>query len=368
MNRLAIALLLLAACGDNDDNNNPAPDAPAADAPLQRTRAIVVAGNFMPGQTGVMSVLDLEALTVEQRVAPDGAVSSDPVIRRVGDEIFVVNRFGENNVSIFNATTLAFGKQIATGAGTNPQDIAVVGGKLFVPALDTAGVLVLGRDGGALVTIDLSALDPDGVPNCNSAFAAGGDVYVTCGLLDENFAPRGPGQVAVIDAATNAVKTTFALANANPFGALEQLPSGELAVPTVPDFGDTTLGCVERIQTGATPKSNGCLVSNAALGGFATRTEVQTGAAPALWLVVSTSFTTAQVRSFDLGAMTLAPPVSTASQLPNDVARCPNGDVVVADRTMAANGLRVFRGATERTTAPLPVGLNPTSAHGLVCY
>lgn len=367
MNRLAIVLLLLAACGDNDPDNDPAPDAPAADAPPQRTRAIVVAGNFMPGQAGVMSVLDIDGLTVEQRVAPDGSVGSDPVIRKVGDELFVVNRIGENNVSIFDAATLMFKQQIGTGVGTNPQDVAVVGDKLFLPAFDTAGVVVVGRDGRAPVTIDLSALDPDGQPNCNSAIAVAGTVYVTCGLLDQNFAPRGPGKLAVIDGATSAVTTIVTLMNGNPFGAIEHHEGRGLVVPTVPDIiGNPLLGCVERVEITGAPQAAGCFVTNAELGGFATRTDSQSGFASALWLVVSTSFTTAQVRRFDSGG--LAAPFTPASQLPNDVARCPNGDLVVSDRTMAANGLRVFRNEIERTTAPLPIGLSPASAHGLVCY
>ena len=35
---------------------------------------------------------------------------------------------------------------------------------------------------------------------------------------------------------------------------------------------------------------------------------------------------------------------------------------------MAANGLRVYEGATEITTEPLAFGLKPSSPHGLVCY
>lgn len=367
MNRITLVALLLIACGDND-TNNPSPDGPAADAPpAARPRAIVVTGTFQNGQTGVLSALDLEALTVEQRLTPDGAVGEDPILRKVGNELFVVNRDDDNNVTILDATTLAVVKQISTGAGTNPQDVAVVGRKLFVPGLNTAGVVVLNRDGGAPATIDLSALDPspDGKPDCNSAYAVGGEVYVSCGILGGT-TPRGPAQIAVIDAATNDVKTTFALTTANPIGLLQQLPSGELVVPTI-RFDDGS-GCVERIQTGAAPKSNGCAVTNADLGGFASRIEVEPGAAPALWLVVPTTFPDAQLRRFDLDAMRLDPSITPVAQQVNDVTRCPNGDLIITDQTMAANGLRVYRGTTERTTAPLPVGLNPRSPHGLVCY
>jgi hypothetical protein len=35
---------------------------------------------------------------------------------------------------------------------------------------------------------------------------------------------------------------------------------------------------------------------------------------------------------------------------------------------MATNGLRVYEGTTEKTTAPIAIGLKPNSSHGLVCY
>jgi YVTN family beta-propeller protein len=175
---------------------------------------VIVSGTFVPGEAGVMSALDFDPIAVEPRVAPNGAVGDDPLLRKVGDELFVVNRAGGNNVTILDAATFAVKAQVPTGAGSNPQDVAVVGDKLFVPAFGTAGVLVVSRETGARVTIDLSALDPDGEPNCISAYAVGGEVYVACEVLDPAFSPRGPGQIAVIDAATGAVKTTFALANA----------------------------------------------------------------------------------------------------------------------------------------------------------
>ena len=51
-----------------------------------------------------------------------------------------------------------------------------------------------------------------------------------------------------------------------------------------------------------------------------------------------------------------------------DLAVCPGGEIVVADKTMDANGLRVYRGTTEVTTAALPIGKPPLSSRGIVCY
>ncbi len=366
-------LLAAAACGDNHPGR---PDAPPADAAPPGSRAVIVAGNFMPGEAGVMSVLSFDPVAVDLRVAPAGAIGSDPVLRRAGGELLVVNRAEGNNVTILDAATFAVKAQLATGAGSNPQDVAVFGDKLFVPAFGTAGVVVVTRSTGARETIDLSSLDPDGEPNCVSAYTVGDEVYVACELLDLTFKPRGPGRIAVIDAATNAVKTTFPLANANPLGAFEQLPAGvlggDLVIPTVPSFTDFSTGCVERVQTGAAPKANGCVVANQALGGNAARVDVQIRfGTPLLWLIVSKFDTEPRgnLQGYDLMTQTLWPaPLSPPSQVLIDLAVCPNGMIVVADQTMAANGLRVHDGITEQTAAPLPIGLRPGSPHGLACY
>lgn len=361
--------ILLAAC--SDDFASP-PDAAAPPEP----RAVIAAGNFMPGEAGVLSTLSFAPLAVRTRVAPNGAIGNDPMIRRAGGELLVVNRGDGNNVTILDAATFSVREQLATGAGSNPQDVAAFGDKLFVPAFGTAGVVVLTRGGGARTTIDLSSLDPDGAPNCISAYTVGDEVYVACGLLDASFKPRGPGQIAVIDAASNAVKTTFALANANPLGVLEQLPAGvlggDLVIPTVPSFTDSSTGCIERIQAGAAPKANGCVVSNQALGGYAKRLDVQDrSGTPLLWLIVRKFDTVprSNLQGYDLMTSELWPsPISPPAQILVDLAVCPNGMIVVADQTMADNGLRVYDGITEQTAAALPIGLRPGSSHGLACY
>ncbi|MEJ7602487.1 MAG: hypothetical protein WKG01_31635 [Kofleriaceae bacterium] len=369
---LAGVLALFAACGDNLDGvrDQPRPDA-AGELP---PRAVAVSGNFMAGQPGVMSALDLSAMTVAERVAPNGAIGNDPVIRKFDNELFVINRTDGNNVTILDATTFAVKEQLATGAGSNPQDVAIVGDKLYVPGFGMSGVVVLTRGSTTPATIDLSALDPDGKPNCISAYRVGTDIYVACELLDPNYVPRAVGKIVVIDSATDTVRTMFDLGQLNPFGMFEPLPAshgGGLVIPSY-TFGDLTEGCVERITTGATPSSMGCLITNVALGGLAGRIEFQQlGSTPILWMVVSwfDGDPIGNLQGFDLESMTKWPePITPASQLLVDMAPCPDGRIVVADQTMASHGLRVYEGGLEVTTAPLGIGLKPASSHGLLCY
>ncbi|MBA3391082.1 MAG: hypothetical protein H0T89_00475 [Deltaproteobacteria bacterium] len=372
------ALGTLGACGDNGGSGLDGGTDVVTDVPATPPRAVVVAGDFVtPGFTGIMSALDVQARQVMQRVSPNGSIGNDPMLRRVGDELFVVNRADGNSVTILDATTFALVEQLATGAGSNPQDVAVAGPKLFIPAMGTSGVVVATRGSTTLATIDLSDLDPDGKPDCVSAYRVGGDVYVACGLLDQNFSPRGPGKVVVIDAATNTRKSTVVtLTNPNPFGVFEALPAGVgggLVIPTV-SFANVATGCVERISTGAVPANAGCITTNAALGGYAGRLETQNlGTTAMLWMIVPNGMFGAGERSrlwgFDLTSMTLWPDALTPeAQLLVDMAVCPDDTMVVADKTEAANGLRVYEGGIEKTTAALSIGLKPGSTRGLVCY
>jgi hypothetical protein len=236
--RYLAVLFALAACGDNKTLGTDAAggdDAPPNPSP----HAVVVAGDFTPGHPGVLSVLDLTTLQVTQNAAPAGSVDSDPVLRKFGDELFVINR-SDNNVTILSASDFSLVEQIGTGAGSNPQDVALKGNKLYVPVFGGAGVAVLTRGSTTVATIDLSANDPDGKPNCISGAIVGNDLYVVCELLDASFKARGPGKVFVIDTTTDTVQTakTVTLTYKNPFGFLETIPSslpmgGDLVIQTI---------------------------------------------------------------------------------------------------------------------------------------
>jgi len=352
------------------DNNN----GDDTDLPIQNN-AVIVAGDFTPGSPGVMSSLDLATTTVAQGVAPTGAVGDDPIMRRFGSELFVVNRADGNNITILDAITFELVEQLATGAGSNPQDVAVVGNELYVPALGTSGVVVVERGTGATRQIDLSALDPaDGVPDCASAFTVGDQVFVACGRLD-NFVAGGNGVVAVLDTADADAVTTFELQNPNPFGVFERMPlaaGGDLVIPTVPAFSDFSTGCVERINLEGTPTSS-CAITNLTIGGLATRINFETTADATVMWMVSASFgingAVGNVQGLDLDSDEHIPAITPATQVVVDFALCPGNEMVVADATMASNGLRVYGpDRTETTTAPLAVGLKPASSHGLSCY
>jgi hypothetical protein len=374
MIRIAIASTVLggalAGCGDNLD---------VGSAASGRWHAVVVAGDFKPDDQGVLSTLDVPNLQVAANAGPALAIGGDPMLRHIEHELFVVNGLFGNRVTVLDDQTLALVEQLGTGDGSIPEDVAVVGDKLYVPTYGTVGLTVVTRGSRRTAIIDLSADDPDHRPDCTSAFRVGTDVYVACQLLnegDESLLPRGPGKVYVIDAATDTVRTSLTLGHRYPIGRLEQVPAGaphagELVIGTA-YLIQNDIGCVERIVPGDVPSAPGCLVDNADLGGSANRIafRVDGTGTTALFSVpgpFSITNPTGAIRSLDLaGTEVLA--LSSAGEAIRDIAVCPSGEIVAADIAPNGNGLRVFAGGSELTTAPLAVGMRPDSTHGLACY
>ncbi len=368
MNRYLMILALAAACGDNATKlaadaspaDGPHDACPAQDCTKYRAIAAEPPANFGP-PPGILSALDVTSLTVDQNVSA-GVVGGDPLLRHLGDRLYIINRT-ENNITVLDAATYALVGQLGTGAGSNPQDVAIVGDKLYAPALGTAGVVVGTLGSSSPTTIDLNAAtgSTDGKPDCVGAFAVGTDVYITCENL-VSFAPASAGKLIVIDATTDTIRTQIDLPVQNPQNLIAQLSDQSLIVTSY----DKTNGCVMRIVPGATPTAT-CLVSNAMLatgGAEPTHVAVQ---GEKVWFAATTDYVDGVLRAFDAGTSTMGEMVAPASQAIRDVAVCPDGKLVVAD-TAGSGGLRVYDHGSELTTAALPVGLPPGFGNNLVCY
>ena len=368
---ISLGLVLATACGGEGNNVTPdgpvvVVDGPVVDGPLQNSTGLVVAGDF--NMTGTLARINTATKVVEKNLVP-GAVDQDPQTRLIAGELFIVNR-GKNNLTVLDAKTLAIKLQISTGAGSNPQDAAVFGNKIYVPALGGKGVVVVTRGTTTTAEIDLSSLDTDGKPDCISAIVVGTKLFVACGGL-QNFMPT-IGKVAVIDTANDTRVATIDLPNLNPFGQMVQSPAGstfagDVLVPTAPDFTDQTKGCVARFSaTTATPTAS-CAITNAALGANPSQMAVSADG-KSLFLTPQSFAGTAQLRRFDLTTGMLATaPLSGAGQVISDVAACPDGRIIAADQKAAASGIRIFSLTGEETTTPLDIGIKPLGGGALRC-
>lgn len=358
-------------CGDN---LKALPDAAAGDAamgdaaqPPVVVRALAAAGDFM--NTGTLARLTLSTRVVEKNLAT-GAVDADPLIREIGNEVVVINR-ATNNITILDSKTLVLKEQFSAGSASNPQDVALVGDKVYVPALGSKGVLVFRRGDVTPEVIDLSSIDADGKPDCNSILHVGNQLVVSCGALNAMFVSQA-GRVFVLNAQTEQVVAGLDLPKKNPFGQMVATPAtsvfeGDVLVTTA-DFADQTNGCIVRVKVGDAPAVRGCATQYSALG--TNPSQMAVAADGKSLFVVGQNFTTqaAKLQRIDLttGMLDTAA-LSPAAQQLVDVATCSDGSVVVADTKPGASGLRVYKAGVEVTTAPLDIGLRPGSGSGLVC-
>ncbi len=375
---LATALACAAAaCGDDIDRSADGGGAGEADASGGGVSATAFAVGTDFFSAGIASAIDIPALDVLQN-AVDGVASTDPVVRYLDGRIYIVNRFGADNVTVLEAQSLQLVAQISTGAGSNPQDVAVDGDRVYVATLTGPGVAVLDLarpDDGVVDTIDLSDLDPDGEPNCHSAVRVDRRLAVVCGILDQRFKPRRRGLVAVIDLDGEAPVRRISLQHPRPFGFALALSSGPLAgdilVPTAPKFlQPAAAGCLERVHiAGDGPEGASCLVDNEAMGGFAAG--MAAGDRDRVWLAVTTGFdpddygALGYAAAWDPAAGALEEPITGDGVRAMDIAACPGGALAVSHATL---GVRVYATSGEELTeTPLDLGLPPV-ANGLVCY
>ena len=169
------------------------------------TKAFVLTSDF---STGSMSVMDLATRAVTRDVA---SVYSDAVIRTYGGLIYVVNRFGQDNIQVIDPAS-AYGtvRQFSTGAGTNPQDIAFVSPtKAYVTLYERSAIQICNPATGALLdTISLAQFaDADHLPEMARMTIVGTHLFVAIQRLNRlaGYVASGPGLVAVIDTQTDAL-------------------------------------------------------------------------------------------------------------------------------------------------------------------
>lgn len=335
----------------------------ALNAPAPLDLAFVTTTDF---QTGSFATIEKEPPFRVDPSTPARRVGSDPVARVFGRRVFVINRFGADNVQILDSdrgfATLA---QCSTGNGSNPQDIAFVDGHTaYVPLLARPYLLrVRARPRGDCADfiageIDLRAYaDSDGSPEANQAVVHEGVLYVTLERL-ENFAPVQPGVLLRIDTRSDAVAGALTLLAANPFGMTKGLTvrGDNLYVAEVGQFGVND-GGIEVVDL-ASFASRGWVVREEELGGDIT--DFVLVSEDLGYAVVSLEdFSTALVSFQPRSGRKLATVLRQDGL--SDIELDRKGQLFLSVRNIHAPGVRVFRGATgeELTTTPLFTGLPP---------
>src|SRR5580765_2479535 len=173
-----------------------------APTPARAARAYVVESDF---STGSFSSAEVLTRAPSCDVA---SVHSDARVRWYNGRVYVVNRFGADNIEVLDGSTFGVVKQFSVGNGANPYDIAFASpAKAYVTRYETPDLWIVNPATGSHDgTLSLAALaDADGIPEMDRMIVVGPLLFVSLQRVDRNhgFAPTDSSLVAVIDTRTD---------------------------------------------------------------------------------------------------------------------------------------------------------------------
>lgn len=321
-------------------------------------RAYVVESDFTTGScSGVNTATRTPACDV-------ASVHSDARVRWYGGRVYVVNRFGADNIEVLDGSTYAFVRQFSVGNGSNPYDIAFASPtKAYVTRYESADLWIVDPTTGAHTgTVSLAGLaDHDGIPEMDRMMVVGPLLFVSLQRVDRAnfFSPTDSSLVAVVDTRTDALVDCDAahpgvqgirLAFQNPVtpfvfdGSRTRLYLGCAGSYGIPDGGIVAVDPANLTSAGvvALEDSLGGDVVDLAWGGEAKAYAIVSDAAFNTSLVHWSAATGRKLGTlYSPGGFTLA-----------DAEVTPDGsEVWVCNSSFASPGLRMFRTATD-----LPVG------------
>ncbi len=176
------------------------------------------------------------------------SVHSDARLRWYAGRVYVVNRFGADNIQVIDPSTYGTVNQFSVGNGANPYDIAFVSPtKAYVTRYERTDLWVMDPTSGAHTgTISLAAFaDADGIPEMDRLMMVGPLLFVSLQRVNRNagFIPTDTSLVAVIDTRTDTIVDCDAITPGVQAIAL-QLENPVTAFQFDPATSRLLLGCV----------------------------------------------------------------------------------------------------------------------------
>ncbi|HUT76820.1 MAG TPA: hypothetical protein VM285_03995 [Polyangia bacterium] len=353
---LAVGLLLLG-CSQDEGGG----------AVFEGQAALVTTTDYQSGAYSAIRLSDLATVNTIDIVHQDSVCRYDPITKFP----YVVQRLGADAIAVVDtASDWQIVNEYSVGAGTNPQDIAVVAAdRAYVSLFGESYLLVVHpTEGTVLGEIDLSAYaDADGLPEASGLVHIGGSVYATV-LRLEGFLPVNQSYLVEIDAATGAIVGDHPLA---------KTPSGRLRYNQVLErivlvesgsFSEATDGGIELFDP-ATGQLTGLIVTEEQLGGDIV--DAALASASVGFAIVGTESDAVghtRVVMFDPAAGEVTKVIEDAEawnhmylELTPD-----HSQLWLAERRPSDPGVRIFDTATgdEITAEPLSTGLPPFS----ICF
>ncbi len=390
-------LFFFSSCGEITTNttraptptqNNPATDrTPATSADLNHpagNTAIVLGANF----TDPVGSLNLLSINSPHTAATNlQTTHSDASVYSFGNQLYVVNHLGADNIQIVNPTNFSVTKQCSVGRGTNPQQIIVTASdKAFVSLYQPDQNSSMGLHVDDLIvvnpsadscndfithTIDLTPLttdDGDRFARASAMVMIEKNLYVALQDLpgDLSHPANQLGKIAVIDAETNEIIRTIGLQGRNPV-AMDYSPiTKRIYVGDVDYFYSISdFGGIEVVNP-ETSQSEGFLISKTTLGGSPADMEVYHSkgfVAVGLFDAITNTYGT-KVVSFNLtpnSDLELNELYRSAGYI-QDIAVDQNGILLIGDQHPTVNGILFVDPVSHQVVGgPIHLGAAPSS-------
>jgi hypothetical protein len=320
-------------------------------------RVLAVTTDYATGSLATLAVSPPYAPACD--LAP---VCGDAVVRWFGGLIYVVNRYGCDNIQVVDPSTWTVLHEYSVGAGSNPQDIAVLSAeRAYVSRYESNDLLEIHPATGAVLdTISLASFaDADGLCEMHRLHVRGQRLFVEVQRMyrqawPDPWIPAPPSLLVVINLLTRQIVDAdpsqpgtqgIALAGTNPIAPIqEDLGTRKLLVPTAGQYGVLDAGGIERVDPVAL-QTEGFIITEDDLGGdlvdFA-----QWSATRAYAIVSLPGFQTALAAWDPSSGQPLEIVYNPGAYVLADLLAYPTGLLYLSDRDYFNPGVRVFNAAT----------------------
>ncbi len=331
--------------------------------------AFITTTDYTTGSSSVIWLDDIHS--ADKNVA---SISSDAVSRCYQDRIYVVNRYGGDNIQILNPSAgFATVRQFSVGNGSDPHDIAFVSEtKAYVTRYNTTDLWIVNPSTGAHSgTIDLSSLaDGDGIPEMDCMVLIGDRLFISIQRLDRDnwWLPAPPSHIAVVDVTADTLldvepatpgTQSIILAGTDPYADIQFNPwNGFLSVSCVGTWGVAD-GGIEIIDP-VTCQSEGILLMESEAGGDISDFAIVTpGRGYAI--IMNSSFHNELIVFNPQTGKKIQTLYTPGDYVLSDLEISPGKELFLCDRTATMPGIRIFDTYTdtEITADPIDVGLPP---------
>jgi hypothetical protein len=326
--------------------------------------AFVTTSDF---ETGHFATIKIKGKKSKAKKYNKAELNSDAIPKTIDDKIYVVNRMGQDNITIYS--TQNFKKpliQFSTGNGSNPHDIVLTSNdKAYISLYEKGYLLVVNPNTGAeLKRIDISSFaDNDGIPEADQMVIVDVILYVTLLKLDRNnlYQPAENGELLMIDTTDDTIIGSIVLTGQNPYDILYNESLDKLVITETGSFYDLTDGGIETVDPN-THEASGFILTESDFEGNITESAMKPSSSQGYIIVTDAAYNTS-VASFDLAEAKKLKDIYATSGFYIFGIAVNAENLLVGDRTPKKPGVRIFSTATDEqiTTKPINTGLPPYS-------